>query len=213
MDDPQRGQDRPPCPARNHRHDGVVTVEFEPVRQADILTREMCADLATHVMPRGVLDHRQGKQLRGHVTPRIDRPLWSSHDEGFGQQRVNLHPFAASRLCPQIGRHHHVECAAVELVDQTVAGAGFQQELRAFQLFGHGLKQARRHLGVEILDHPQPQRRQRGHVGHRQFGPRLGSGIEDGLGMAAEHAARGGQTHRARAAVKQHRPERGLKAR
>jgi hypothetical protein len=213
MGDAQRGQDGPPRPARDHGQDGVVAVQLEPVRQAQVLLHQMRRDLPPHQVPRSILDHRQRHELRAQIAALVDHPARGGHDEGFRQQGMHLDPVSRREFRAKIGGHDHVQRAAFKLVHQPMAGPGFQQELAAAQFAGHGGQKAWRHLGVEILDHAKSQGGERGHVGHGQFRPRLGRGVQDGLGVAAEQMTGGRQPHRACAAVQKGGPQRRLQPR
>ena len=81
---------------------------------------------------------------------------------------MQFHPV---RFGPHIGGHNHIQRAGVQLVMQMMAGTGFQKELAPFQARRQIGQKARRHIGLEILDHPKSESGERRQIGHRQFCP------------------------------------------
>ena len=86
----------------------------------------MGGDLAAHQMAGGILDQRQ---LVGARARRGDG------DKGFGQQRMHLAPLGIpGQLGAKVCGDHDVQCTRVQLIQQPVAGPGFQQEPAAPQV-------------------------------------------------------------------------------
>ena len=213
MADAKGCQDGPPRPSGHHRHDRVIAVQFEPMRQAQVLLHQMCGNLPAHQVARGVLDHRQRHQLRPHVAIRVDHAARGGDDKGFGQQRMHLGPVPRAPFHTQIRRNDDIQRPPVQLFHQPVTCTGFQQELAPAQLCRHGGQKPGRHFGIKILDHPETQGRQGRHVGHRQLCPRFQGCIQNGLRVAAEHSPGRGQPHRACAPVQQNGPKGRLQSR
>ncbi|EKD61052.1 MAG: hypothetical protein ACD_54C00421G0002 [uncultured bacterium] len=179
----------------------MIAVEFKAMGQPQVLPRQMPRDLTAHQMPRGILDQRQ---------IRVASAFRCHRQKRLCQQRMHLAPALITGFRAQIGSDDNIQRPLFKLIQQAVAGPGFQQEPAPLQLDGQGRQQAGRHLGVEIFNHAQPQRGQTGQIRHRQIGAGLGFGVQDGLGMATKHRPGGGQAHRSGRAIQQNRPQGGL---
>ena len=123
---------------------------------------------------------------------------------------MHFAPVFGGRFAGTVGGDHDIQRAGVQLVKKPVAGPGFQQEAAPFQIVGEGGQQAWGHVAVEILDHAEAQGGEAGEVGHRQLGAGLGGGVQNGLGMAAEHRACGRDLYRATGAVEEGSAEGGF---
>ena len=178
------------------------------MRQRHALPREMGRDGAAHVIARGIEDQRQPPQRPERRRPvGADRPAGGCDDEGLLEEGVHLHPLARKA---HLGCDDHVERPVVQRIKEPVARPGLEQEPAMPQVVGHGREETRRHLGVEILDHAQPEPGEAREVRHGKLGPRLVGLVQDRIRPAQEHLARGGQRHRPPGAVEQRRPDRPL---
>ncbi len=123
---------------------------------------------------------------------------------------MDLAPVFRRRIGTAVGSDDDVQGTGFQLVQQAVAGAGFQKEAAALQILRESSEQAGGDVAVEILDHAEAEGGEAGEVGHRQFGPRFRGGVEDGLGVATEHRPGGRHLDRAAGTVEKGGPEGGF---